>query len=311
MSAVKDLKKQTGPFKTMLMVKSCTVGVSTNNYKQYLNVVFQDVTGTIDAKKWEVQPGDEEILSPGKIVMVDGAVLVYRGVNQIKINSVTPVDNKDVDLENFIPSCPLEKEAMLNELDIYIEMIESDSIKRITKHLIKKNYDKYITYPAAAQVHHAFAGGILFHSISICKMALRISEQYSFLNKDYLIAGSLLHDLGKTVELSGYVATTYTDAGKLLGHINIGVDMIDEAAKELEIDDETVLILKHIVLSHHGQPEFGSPVQPKTAEAFVVHVLDDLDSKLNILSNALEGVDKGSFTSKIVFLDGRQFMKTK
>lgn len=310
MSKIKDLKKTSGPFKSCFMVKSCIGGVS-NNSKPYLNIVLQDITGTIEAKKWDVVSGDEEILTPGNIVEIEGTVHQYRGVNQIKINSASSIDSSSVDLDDFIPSCPIEKELMLMQLDAMIDMIENENIKKITEHLIKNNYEKYTVYPAAAQVHHAFAGGILFHSISICNLAIKVAEQYPFLNRDYLIAGSLLHDLGKTIELSGCVATTYTDEGKLLGHISIGAMMIDEAAKELNIVGEEVLILKHIILSHHGNPEFGSPVQPKTCEAFVVHSLDDLDSKLNILETSLKDLKVGEYSSKNIYLDGRQFKKTK
>jgi len=310
MNRIIDLKKNVGQFKSNLLVKSCVGGVA-NNSKPYLNIVFQDATGIMDGKKWEVLPEDEKILTPGLVVEVDGTVLSYRGNMQIKVNSVKSIDQKSINMTDFVHTCPIEHEALLNELDSYLNLIEDKDIKAITEHIIKNNYEKYTTHPAAVSVHHAFYGGILFHSLSMCRQALRISEQYSFLNRDYLISGCLLHDIGKTVELNGNIATSFTDEGKLLGHINIGAMIVDEAAKELNIIGEAPLILKHIILSHHGLPEYGSAVLPKTAEAFVIHALDELDSKLNILETALNEVEKGKYTSKIIYLDNRQFYKTK
>ncbi|HBD06432.1 MAG TPA: 3'-5' exonuclease [Firmicutes bacterium] len=310
MNRIIDLKKNVGQFKTNLLVKNCVGGVA-NNSKPYLNIVFQDATGIMDGKKWEVLPEDEKILTPGLVVEVDGTVLSYRGNMQIKVNSVKSIDQKSINMTDFVHTCPIEHEALLNELDSDLNLIEDKDIKAITEHIIKNNYEKYTTHPAAVSVHHAFYGGILFHSLSMCRQALKISEQYPFLNRDYLIAGCLLHDIGKTVELNGNIATSFTDEGKLLGHINIGAMIVDEAANELNITGEAPLILKHIILSHHGLPEYGSAVLPKTAEAFVIHALDELDSKLNILETALNEVEKGKYTSKIIYLDNRQFYKTK
>ncbi len=310
MNKIIDLKKNVGPFKSNLLVKNCVGGVA-NNSKPYLNIVFQDATGIMDGKKWEVLPEDEKILTPGLVVEVDGTVLSYRGNMQIKVNSVKSIDQNSINMTDFVHTCPIEHEALLNELDSYLNLIEDKDIKAITEHIIKNNYEKYTTHPAAVSVHHAFYGGILFHSLSMCRLALKIADQYSFLNRDYLIAGSLLHDIGKTVELNGNIATSFTDEGKLLGHINIGAMIVDEAAKELNIKGEAPLILKHIILSHHGLPEYGSSIMPKTAEAFVIHALDELDAKLNILETALNEVEKGKYTSKIIYLDNRQFYKTK
>lgn len=308
MSSIKEIKKIGGPFKGNLLVKNCDRGIASNS-KAYLNIVFQDVTGVLDAKKWEIIPGDMDILVPGKIVFVDGEVFSYRGNMQMKVLSVASVDQESVDINEFMSGSPVDVEALKAELEKYLSSIANTDIQRITRFLIEDNYLTYTTYPAAMTFHHSYYGGILFHSLSIAKLADQLASDYPFLSRDYLIAGSLLHDLGKTIELSGNIATNYTTPGRLLGHINIGANLINNAAQKLGISGEVPIVLEHLILSHHGLPEFGSAVTPRTAEAFILHELDDIDSKMNMLEAALSGVDEGGFTTKLLGFDGRQFYK--
>lgn len=310
MTSIKDIKKTGGRFKGPLLVKSAEEGVASNS-KTYLSIVFQDLTGLLDAKKWEVVEGDTSTLIPGHVVLVEGDVFLYRGNMQMKVASVSPIDQTSIDLKDYITSSPLALEEMINELEQAIELIINPEIKTLTGELIHSNFERYTTYPAAMTFHHNYYGGILFHSISIVRLALKVADNYPFLSRDYLIAGALLHDLGKTVELSGNIGTSYTPEGKLIGHINIGVSLIHEAARKLNIEGEVPLVLEHMVLSHHGKPEFGSPIAPRTAEAYVIHCLDDLDSHLNMLESVLNTVDGGEFSLKIIGMDGRQFYKVK
>lgn len=310
MTSIKDIKKTGGRFKGPLLVKSSEEGVATNS-KTYLSIVFQDLTGLLDAKKWEVVEGDLSTLVPGHVVLVEGDVFPYRGNMQMKVASVSKIDQNTIDLKDYITSSPLALEEMVQELERAIELIVNPEIKAITSELIHNNFERYTTYPAAMTYHHNYYGGILFHSISIVRLALKVADNYPFLSRDYLIAGALLHDLGKIVELSGNIGTSYTDEGKLLGHINIGASLIFETSRKLGIEGEVPLVLEHMVLSHHGKPEFGSPVAPRTAEAYVLHCLDDLDSHLNMLESVLNTVDEGEFSLKVVGMDNRQFYKVK
>ncbi len=307
---IKNIKKNGGHFSGWLMVKSVETGV-TNMSKQYLNITFQDVTGTLDARKWEVYPSDLAILIPGRVVDVEGDIFSYKGQMQMKVLTINDVDQQNVIMEDFTQSSPLPLDFMKAELAADIKKIKNDDVRRIVDYLVKSHYEQYTTYPAAMSFHHAYFGGLLFHSLSICRMAEKVADNYTFLNRDYLIAGSLLHDIGKTIELSGNVSTSYTNEGKLLGHINIGATLIDEAAEQLNIKGEVPLVLEHIILSHHGVPEFGSAVLPRIAEAYVVHELDDLDSRLNMLGDSLATIDGGEFSLKLPGFDGRTFYKIK
>ncbi|MGO2969251.1 MAG: HD domain-containing protein, partial [Leuconostoc falkenbergense] len=159
--------------------------------------------------------------------------------------------------------------------------------------------------------HHAFAGGLAFHSLSIAKLAKGVAGQYPQLNQELLIAGALLHDLGKTIELSGPVATQYTLSGNLIGHITLIDEQIVLAARELKFDlqDEDLILLRHVVLSHHGILEYGSPVRPVVMEAEVLHQLDELDAGIQMMSGVMEKTAEGSFSDRVFGLDNRKFYK--
>lgn len=305
---IKDLLGNEGPINSIFMVKQATRAVS-NTGTPYLSLTLQDVSGTIDAKMWQVDDTDLEIAIAGALIRVNGVVGMYKGHPQLKINELEAVQENEVDMSKFIPVAPVGMDAMKKRLDEYIELIQDNELHNLTYKIIHDNYEKYTTYPAAVTVHHAYMGGLLFHSLSICAMAIKTQQQYSFLNKDYLIAGALLHDIGKTVELSGPKAASYTDEGNLLGHISIGAMIVYSVGKELKMSEEKLSVITHMILAHHGELEFGSPKVPATAEAYVLHSLDDLDAKMECLKGILSSSEEGSFTGKIVWMENANFFK--
>lgn len=306
---IKDILNYEGPISGQIfMVKQATRALS-NNGSPYLAITLQDNSGTIEARKWSVDDYDIEICAAGKLVKLNGMMQIYRGHPQLKINELEGVSESEVDLSKFVPSAPIPLDELKKHLSQTIELIQDKELKLLTKTLIDENYERYTTYPAAVTVHHAYMGGLLFHSLSICSMALKTQEQYSFLNRDYLIAGSLLHDLGKTKELSAATAATYTEEGNLLGHITIGAMMIYEKGKALNITSEKLSVITHMILSHHGKLEFGSPKVPLTAEAFILNRLDEIDSKLELLKTAYATTEEGSYTNKITWMDSLSFFK--
>jgi len=310
MTYIKDIIKTGGRFDGPLLVKTADKGIAANGV-EYYNINFQDVTGTLNGKKWTVEKGDAELLQPGSIINVSGNVFQYRGHPQLKVEELFKADSQDYNPSDFYLSCPIEDEKLFKRVDELIDMIEDDDIKNLTRAIIKENNDKYMTYPAAVSVHHAYRCGIVYHSICICNMALDVCKNYPQLNRDYLIAGSLIHDIGKTREMNGVMASSYTFEGNLLGHISIGASIVMETGEKINTPKDKVTILTHMVLSHHGKPEYGSAVIPQTPEAYVLHILDDLDSKMNILDNALSSVDVGDFSQRIPYLDGKAFLRTK
>ncbi|MCR5491193.1 MAG: HD domain-containing protein [Bacilli bacterium] len=298
----------------------------TANGAGYMNVTLQDATGTIEGKKWDYAPGDEEILAKGLIVQISGAVNRYKTQLQLKIFSVTSIPQDNIDWTRFVSSAPVSIETMKEKLRIYIDSIEDPDIKALVEAMVKRFGDKYLTYPAAVRNHHDYVSGLLYHSLTMADMAAKVCRVYPSLNRDVVLGGVIIHDMGKTIELSGANATSFTLEGKLLGHISIGQAELRSVAKELGMyafDDlpleqqtinhplfrkkEIAVVFEHIVLSHHSKPEFGSPVMPVTRESFVIGVIDDLDAKMMILDKAFKDVEKGGSTAKLFNMDDRYF----
>lgn len=305
---IKDIINQEGHIDQIFMIKQATKAIGSSG-SYYFALTLQDNSGTLEARKWGIDDNDLLIIQPGELIRVDGMMQNYKGHPQLKINSIDAVDDSQIDLTKYIPSAPCNIDKMKAKLDEFIEMIEDKDLHDLTYNLIHENYENYTKYPAAVTVHHAYLSGLLFHSLSICAMALKVQEQYKYLQKDYLIVGSLLHDIGKTKELSGFKAVNYTTEGNLIGHITMGAMMVHEKGSEMKIDDEKLAVLTHMILAHHGKLEFGSPKTPMTAEAFVLHTLDELDSKLELLRSTYTTTDEGDFTGKIVWLDSSNFFK--
>ncbi len=284
-------------------VKNCV----SNNGKQYYNLVLQDSSGKIDAKKWEIVPGDENIYVPGNIVMIRGEVNLYNNSLQIKVLSGNVVPKEQSDASRFVQSAPENETALKEELDKFVSSIEDEDLHLLVSSLIYENIDAYLSFPAATKNHHAYAHGLLYHSVCMTRLANAICNLYPFLCRDLVISGTLLHDLGKIKELSGVVATQYTVEGKLMGHLVIASEMIDEKARELGLKSEQILLLKHMMLSHHGKLEFGAAKLPETKEAVALAMIDDFDAKMEILSEAYKDCEIGGWTSRILAFDGRTF----
>ena len=303
MSRIADLKDGDRVFE-QYMVKASDC-LTSNAGKNYLSLTLQDSTGTISAKKWEVDPGDTEILAPGKVVSVEGAVLSYKGQLQMKILSVDTVDPTLVDYSRLLPVAPEDPKDMEKEVDGLLSSIRNEDLRKLAVALIDRHRNAYFSHPAAVTNHHAFLGGLAYHSLSMARLAEKVAALYPTLDRDFLVAGALVHDIGKTIELSGAVATRYTLEGKLLGHIVLLVGEIREEADRLGLSGETPVLLEHMVLSHHTKPEFGSPVPPLTKEAVVLGMIDDMDAKINMMDRILQSVEPGEWSTKQHALDER------
>lgn len=234
-----------------------------------------------------------------------------------KVTSYNDIENlaleeKDKSLRMFYKSSPLDIKTAKAEIESYVNKIENKIIKDITKYLLELNNDKYYTYPAASKMHHAYVGGLAYHSIGMLHMSDGFINNYDYLNKDYIYAGIILHDIGKAIELSGVVSTEYTVKGQLLGHLVIGAMDISNAANHLGYaNTEEAMILEHMLISHHGVPQFGSPKKPLTAEALVLWYIDTIDSKFRVLGEELAKINEGEFTESIGVLDKSKIYKAK
>ena len=293
-----------------LLVVNANKGV-TNNGLAYMNVTLQDKTGTIEAKKWDINEVDAALLNIGNVVLVDGDVLNYRDNLQVKIRAVSKVNDDEFDATRFTMASPIPLAELEKRLDSYVNSLKDKDIALLTKTLIGKYYKSYITYPAAVRNHHEFASGLLHHTVSMADLGEAIANLYPSVDRDMLIAGILLHDLGKTLELSGPIIPKYTLEGKLIGHISITHAEIQKSIEALKINSETATLLSHMVLSHHGKYEYGSPVLPLTREAYLLSVIDDLDAKMMILDKAYDQTPEGEFSTRIYAMDDRSFYKPK
>ncbi len=289
------------------LINNVTKGITTKG-SNYLNVILQDTSGTIEAKKWEVEANDENIIKVGDIVMIEGDVLVYKSGLQLRINKVSVVDDADLDISQFVPSAPASRSDLQKVLFEYVEKITDKEIKRVVEEIIKNHYISLSTYPAATKNHHEYASGLLYHTTTMLKVGEALSKIYK-VNTSLLYAGIIMHDIGKTIELSGPILPKYTMAGKLLGHISIINAEINKVCEQLGINGETSVLLQHMILSHHGQYEFGSPVLPMTKEAELLNFIDNMDSRMNAIDKALAAVEEGEFTTRQFALEDRNFYK--
>ena len=289
------------------LIYRATQGVTAQG-KDYMTLYLQDKSGDIEAKLWTVTKDDMKILKPEIIVWVKGDVINYRGRKQMKVNQFRLATAEDgVKTQDFVDGAPLSPNEIQDELSHFILEIENAHLQRITRHLLKKYQDKFFTYPAASSHHHNFAGGLSYHVLTMLKIAKSLCDIYPLLKRSLLYSAFILHGLGKVRELSGPVATTYTVEGNLLGHISIASDEVAEAAKELGIDSEEVMLLRHMILAHHGKMEFGSPKLPHLKEAEILFFIDNIDAKMNMFDKAFKKTEKGQFTERIFGMDNRQF----
>ncbi|MDM5213848.1 3'-5' exoribonuclease YhaM [Peribacillus sp. NJ4] len=292
-----------------MYIKTSTKAVASNG-KPFLTLILCDKTGEIEAKLWDVSEADEKTYSAEATVKVQGEVQNYRGRSQLKIRNIRITTDADgVTKADLIQTAPLSQEEMMETITQFIFEMRNPNIQRVTRHLIKKYQNEFLTFPAATKNHHEYMSGLAYHVVSMLGLAKAISTLYPSLNRDLLYAGVILHDLGKVHELSGPVSTVYTVEGNLLGHITIMVNEVGKAAEELGIEAEEIMILKHLILSHHGKAEWGSPKPPMVREAEVLHYIDNMDAKINMMDRALEKVKPGEFTERVFALDNRSFYK--
>lgn len=293
-----------------LLINNVSKGVS-NAGAPYVSLTLQDNTGTIEAKKWDISEQELEICEIGKVVSFVADVIEYRGVLQLKVLGLSSIDQTTVDYTRYCLPSPIPQQELIRKLNGYLNSINNEDASKIVNYIVEKHYNEFISYPAATRNHHEFASGLLYHTISMCDIAEILTTLYSNVNRDILISGIILHDIGKTIELSGPIATKYTLEGKLIGHISIMVSEIRAAGEYLNIHSEIPILLQHMILSHHGEKDFGSPVPPLTREAFLLHTIDDLDAKMIIIDKALDGIECGEFSQRIMPMDGRAFYKPK
>ena len=295
-----------------VLIKRCEEK-KTKNGASYLDLIIGDKDGEMPAKLWDFS--GKEIFEEEMVVKIRGTVEQYNGKDQFRIAQIRPAAaGDDYNLSELVPSSEVGGQQIFNMLLKRAEAFKDPDFKAITTTILNEKKDLLINCPAAFKLHHAMIGGLMLHTMSIVRMAEEICRIYPNINKDLLLAGAILHDVAKTWEFSlgktGLVKG-YSTEGELIGHLVKGAMYVEEAGKKLNINREKTVLLEHMILSHHGNKDFGSPILPLTREAVVLHFVDDLDSKMNILDKAYDDVEEGEFTQRIIALDGRAFYKPK
>lgn len=308
---ISDLKEGMKIFNESFLIND-VIKKTANNGTNFLSFTLQDNSGLINAIKWVVLPEELNLYKKNMVITIcSGKVVNYNNHLQLTIDDIEITNTKSIDLNKFAIESPISKEVLVEEFLAFKNSIQNKNLKLIINEVFNRYYDDFVEFPAASKNHHEFHNGLLYHSVSMAKLAKEIAKLYNDVDNDLLISGCLVHDIGKVVELSGVLATSYTTEGILLGHISIGASIIKEIADELQIEGEEPVLLMHMLLSHHGKLEFGSPILPHTREALLLSMIDDLDAKMMILDKAYKNVDKGEFTDKIFALDNISFYKKK
>ncbi len=281
------------------------------NGEPYLSLTLQDKTGKIEAKIWEEIEKAEKLLDSGKIYEIEGYVKEFRGNLEIVINKFSTPKPESYNKDDFIEEAKFDIDKVFDEMIEFLKQrINNNYLSELVELFSQKYKDKFKNHYGAMKIHHSYRGGLLEHTFSIIKLADFISEHYN-LDKELLLIGALFHDIGKIYEFETIEKEKTTIQGGLLGHIIIGNSIFIEMTKEVRNFPEDIsLKIQHLIISHHGEKEFGSPEMPKTQEAFALHILDLLDSKINIFKELIKSnTNENDFSDYINVLGRRILIK--
>ncbi len=271
----------------------------TKNGKNYENVILQDKSGTLDAKIWDPYSEGIEEFEVLDYIYVSGSVSSFNGSLQASLRQVRRATESEYIPADYVPVTKQNRNVMLQELLSIKDQVEDPYYRRLLDSFFVEDTDflqSFQDHSAAKSVHHSFVGGLLEHTLAVCRLCLYLSAHYPVLNKDLLLTSAMLHDIGKTRELSLFPLNDYTDDGQLVGHIVIGTEMIHDHIKEIPGFPELLEIeLKHCILAHHGEYEFGSPKKPAIVEAVALNMADNLDAKLETMKEILENGPAGDW----------------
>ncbi|MEO0072289.1 MAG: HD domain-containing protein [candidate division WOR-3 bacterium] len=309
-------------------VKDLSVGVKVNDifyvvnrwYREkrdgdtFLILELSDRTGIINAKIWNNLETFKSIATPGNFVRVEGVVNEYNGENQIVVSGLQFVSTDEVSTQDFIQRSEFDVDEMFNEFRQFVGNIDDPDYRKLVENIFSQDEiaGKFKTAPASTGIHHAYLGGLLEHTLGMLRAAYAILNTYPELDRSLVITGIIVHDIGKLWEYqyNSVNVIAHTDEGYLLGHIVIGYEFVKKEITQIRnFSKEKADLLLHIILSHHGQREFGSPVTPKFAEAFLVHTLDNLDARLNMFKSSIEKSRNERWSDFNQFLGTRVFIR--
>jgi len=292
---IKDRDRVSGTF----LVQQKQVPLNKND-KPYIAMTLMDRTGTIEARVWDNVERFAPLFDSGDFIEVSGLAVAYQGKVQLKVEKIKRLESRSVDPEEFLPRSPRDRGEMLKRLRSLLESIKDDQLRGLVLGCLDDDEfrESFAKAPAAKTIHHAYLGGLLEHTLAVCELADRTARLYPHVDRDLLLAGAFFHDVGKIRELGSDRSFDYTDEGRLLGHIVMGAMMLTDLVEAHPgLEEETALKLTHMILSHHGSYEFGSPKRPKFAEALILNYLDELDSKIQTFKEIAERDTGGKWST--------------
>ncbi len=276
----------------------------------YLDMVLCNQQGEINGKLWDYSELIHGEYAPGDMVKIRGSITQFAGSDQLRVEKIRPVNENDgVSVADFVPTAEYSGEMMLGQVMNIIAAVKDEELKQLTYALVKDREKDLLFWPAAFKLHHAIRGGLLYHTLSIIRLAEGVCRLYPAVDRDLLMCGIIVHDLCKIDEFqisSAGLASGYSVKGELIGHLVMGAVKIEMKARELGISDETAMLLQHMVISHHGEPDFGAAVRPMFLEAEILSQLDTLDATVYEIASAVGDVKTGEFTPRQWALDNRK-----
>lgn len=291
------------------LLKSASVRMTTSG-KPYLNATLSDASGAVEAKMWDFS-GTLSPESEGSVIKIRGEVGEFKGTNQVTIRKMRPASSDDeYDISALVPTAPIDAMKELDFVQNLVSTIEDSDYRRVCEAMLDRHVISFSRIPAGKSMHHSFLSGLLMHTGNMLRIADFLSSEIypDAVDRSLLIAGTLLHDFAKDREYavsSLGMITGMTTEGNLLGHLVMCAEEVGEVGEDLGIPAEKIMLLKHMVLSHHGQPEFGAAVIPCIAEAELLSYIDLIDSRMEIYAETFERVPVGSFSDRIFALDKR------
>ncbi|MGN0527106.1 MAG: 3'-5' exoribonuclease YhaM family protein [Acutalibacteraceae bacterium] len=282
---------------------------SAKNGTFYLDMKLSDKDGEISAKFWDFKEEENFLPKANTVIKVRGKLQQYNGIDQLVVQRMKEVEEGEVDLKDFIESAEYTGEAMFNAILDVVNGFSDEELKNVVLSMLGENKSKMLDFPAAEKLHHAITGGLLYHTLSIVRLAECVSDIYPCVDKDLLLAGAVLHDIAKLREYevnSAGIVTGHTVEGMLLGHLVMGAEDVGKKCDELGINPEKKYLLQHMLISHHGKLEYGAAVMPAFIEAEILSQLDMLDANMYEMAEAVGGVKSGEFTGRLWMLDNRK-----
>ncbi|MCB0340706.1 MAG: HD domain-containing protein [Pseudobdellovibrionaceae bacterium] len=258
------------------------------NGKPYINLYLGDITGSINGRVWEKADEFVHAFDEGDFVFVKGHIQVFQKKKQMVVHQIRKAESSEYSLNDFMASAKRPVEAMMADLEKLVDEMKDPALKALVVETLtdKEVRPLFLKAPAAKTIHHAYVGGLLEHVLSIAQTMSFLAKHYTFLNYDYLLFGAIFHDIGKIWELSVEDGFQYTQRGRLVGHMVLACELVDKMSMRIsDFTEDQRDICKHIILSHHGKLEYGSPKRPKLLEALVVAMIDEFDSKINSVAS--------------------------